>query len=69
MLFDAGKVDFVALSPDSSSVRLYIVCHFGWTGSDAQINSLQTKIHNYIGFAVDGQLASTHPETRERSSS
>ena len=64
-LFDATKVDLVTLSPDHSLAQLYIVNESAWTGSDAQISSLQEKIHNYVSFAVDGQMASTYPETRD----
>ena len=62
VLFDPAKVDSVALSPDGGRVRLYIVSDAAWTGSDAQITSLQEKIHNYVGFALDGQLAADYPD-------
>ena len=63
MSFDATKVDLVTLSPDSAVALLYVVADAPWTGSDAQIHSLQEKIHNYVGFVVDGQLAAQYPET------
>jgi hypothetical protein len=34
-----------------------------WTGSNAQLQSLQEKIHNYVSFALDGQLVQAYPET------
>jgi hypothetical protein len=61
-LFDAAKVDVVTLSADGR-VELYIVQDRAWTGSDAQLNSLQVKVHNYVGYALDGQLARDYPET------
>jgi hypothetical protein len=61
-LFDAVKVEVVALSADGT-VNLYIVQDQPWTGSDAQLNSLQAKVHNYVGYALDGQLARDYPET------
>ena len=63
-LFDATKVDLVTLSPDQSVAQLYIVNDSPWTGSDAQLASLQNKIHNYVSFAVDGQMTVAYPETR-----
>ncbi len=62
-LFDATKVDLVAISPDGKVVDLIIVNDSPWTGSDAQVMSLQQKIHTYVGFALDGQMAATDPET------
>jgi hypothetical protein len=62
VLFDPTKVDLVATAPDGMTAELYIVADAPWTGSDAQIRSLQDKIHNYVGFAVDGQMAQLHPE-------
>jgi hypothetical protein len=40
-----------------------IVSDFVWTGSDTQINSLQGKIHTYVGYARDGKMTKMHPET------
>jgi len=64
-LFDVTKIDLVALSADSSTVCLYNVSDFAWTGSDAQIGSLQAKIQSYVGYALDGQMAAAYPETRD----
>jgi len=61
-LFDPSAVDLVSVSADESTVELHIVTEAQWSGSDAQITSLQQKIHNYVGFAADGQLAATYPE-------
>jgi hypothetical protein len=63
--FSAQTVDLVALSPDGQTARLYIVQANPWTGSDSQVASLQEKIHNYVGFALDGQMVATYPETRD----
>ena len=62
VLFDPGKIDLVAVSPDGDAVRLYIVADGRWSGSDAQIQSLQHKIHNYVSFAADGALREAYPE-------
>ncbi len=62
-VFDDQKIDLVTISPDGSSVGLYIVQSGNWTGSDEQLYSLQAKIHNYVGFALDGQMVRTYPNT------
>lgn len=60
-LFDASKIDLVATTPDGATVELIIVNDTPWTGSDAQVRSLQEKIHNYVGYAADGQLIDAFP--------
>jgi hypothetical protein len=64
VMFEASKVDFVSLSDDGSTVSLYIVSDSPWSGSDAQLESLQNKIHNYVSFALDGPMTATYPETQ-----
>ena len=61
--FDPKKVDLVGLSPDGTTVSLFIVVDCLWSGSDEQIESLQQKVHNYVAFALDGQMVATYPET------
>ena len=61
--FDGRKVDLVTLSPDGSMVLLHIIVGSQWSGSDAQIQSLQEKVNTYVGFALDGQMVATYPET------
>jgi hypothetical protein len=60
--FNDATVDLVAQSPDGSSVLLYVVQEKPWSGSDGQIASLQAKIHNYVGFVLDGQMERAYPE-------
>jgi hypothetical protein len=36
-----------------------------WSGTDEELTTLQAKIHNYVGFALDGQLVATYPETQD----
>lgn len=62
-LFDASKVDLVAISADGTAVEVIIVNDCPWTGSDAQVMSLQEKVHAYVGFALDGQMVAAYPET------
>jgi hypothetical protein len=62
--FSEPTIDLVGVSPDGSTVLIYLVQSGAWTGSDAQISSLQTKIQNYVGFALDGQLVSAYPDVQ-----
>lgn len=62
-LFDARKVDVVALDPGGGAVELVIVADSPWTGSDEQLRSLQAKVQTYVGFALDGPMTDQYPET------
>ena len=62
-LFDPSKVDLVSVSPDGATVLLHIVNEGRWSGSDAQIESLQLKVQTYVGFALDGPMTGAYPET------
>src|SRR4051794_17405404 len=61
-LFDTRTVDFVALSPDRSTVALVIVVDSAWTGSEQQRESLREKIGAYVGYAAGGQLEQEQPQ-------
>lgn len=65
VLFDPSKVDLVSEAADGT-VELVIVVDSPWTGSDAQLTSLQEKVHSYVSFAVDGGLAESYPEVADR---
>ncbi len=65
--FDPGKVDLVSVSPEGTTVNLYIVQSDAWSGSDEQLQTLQQKIHNYVSFALDGPMVEHYPETAELS--
>lgn len=60
-IFDPTKVDVVAASPDQLRVEVIIAQGGPWTGSDHQIDSLQQKIHNYVGFVLDGAMVQHFP--------
>lgn len=64
-LFDAGKVDLVAESAEGT-IELVIVQDQPWTGSDAQLTSLQDKVQTYVSFALDGGLTQQFPEAAGR---
>ena len=59
--FDTTRMDLVTLAEDGSEVRLYVVGDRPWTGSDAQLSSLQEKIQNYVSFVLEGQLGRDYP--------
>ena len=60
--FAVEKIDLVGLSPDGSTVTLYIVQDGTWTDSDTELETLQAKINNYATYAVDGQMTRMNPE-------
>jgi hypothetical protein len=64
-MFDATKIDAVALTPEEDAVLLYIFEREGWTGADEQLLSLQEKVQTYVGFAIDGQMRRDYPETAD----
>ncbi|WP_028653463.1 DUF6572 domain-containing protein [Nocardioides halotolerans] len=64
-LFDPTKVDLVAEASDGA-VELVIVADSPWTGSDAQLSSLQEKVQSYVSYALDGGLSTSHPEVAGR---
>jgi hypothetical protein len=64
-LFDPAKVDLVAESADGI-IELVIVQDRPWTGSDAQVSSLQDKVQTYVSFALDGGLVQQFPEAAGR---
>ena len=62
VLFDPTKIDLVASPSGGGTVDLHIVADGPWSGSDAQLRSLQDKIHAYVGFALDGQMLAMYPD-------
>ena len=60
--FSDQTVDLVGISPDGSEALIFLVQSGAWSGTDSQIASLQSKIRNYVGFAVDGQMVRSYPD-------
>lgn len=60
--FDPTKIDLVAKTADGV-VQLFIFRDQPWSGSDEELLSLQEKVHAYVGFAKDGQLVNSYPDT------
>lgn len=56
------QIDFVSLPPSKSSIDMHIAQNVEWDGSDRIVMLLQEKVHSYVSFALDGQLAATYPE-------
>lgn len=61
---DPSQVDLVALNAEGTSVELFLVNDAGWTGSDAQLESLQMKVQAYVSYAVDGVMVAAYPDTQ-----
>jgi hypothetical protein len=61
-LSDPNVIDLVSVTPDGSTCNLHIVETEPWSDrpDPAQLNE---KLLNYVGFALDGQLAATYPDT------
>jgi hypothetical protein len=59
--FDPTKVDLVGASAEGV-LQLFIVQDQPWSGSDAQLTSLQEKVQTYVSYALDGQLERDYPE-------
>ncbi|MDQ0372847.1 DUF6572 domain-containing protein [Cellulomonas humilata] len=60
-LFDPAQIDVVAESSDGV-IELVVVQANRWTGSDAQLESLQAKVQTYVSFALDGELLQRFPD-------
>ncbi len=60
-LFDPTKIDLVGVV--DGAVELHIVRDSAWTGTDEELRSFQDKVHAYVGYALDGQMAAAYPET------
>jgi hypothetical protein len=63
--FDPTKVDLVAVAA-SGTVNLYIIQDQPWTERESEWRSLNEKIHNYVAFALDGQMGVAYPDTPNR---
>src|SRR5215471_16087769 len=59
-------VDLVAFVPSSGEVVLAIIEERPWDDSDERLFELQRKIHNYVGFALDGGLEKNYPDYGKR---
>jgi hypothetical protein len=60
---DPNTVDLVTKTPEGQYV-LIMVEDRQWDGTNERIVERQTKIHNYVSFALDGQLAQIYPESK-----
>ena len=59
---NADVVDFVAYLPSSGEVALVMIEERRWDVSRERLLEIQAKAHNYVSFALDGQLAKGYPE-------
>jgi len=60
-LFDPTKVDMIS-KKSNGDARLFIIQDQPWTGSDAEIESLEQKVHYYVSFAAGGALVALEPQ-------
>jgi len=58
----ANVVDIVAYNADEDVVILSMVEDRPWDGAKERILQLQTKLNNYLSYALDGQLAKDYPD-------
>ena len=63
---DPITVDLVAVTAEGQVV-LIMVEDRQWDGSNERVLELQTKISNYVSFALDGQMIRLYPEAEGRS--
>lgn len=61
-IYAPEKLDLISINADESAVSLHVVQADEWEGSDEQLRLLQEKIHNYVSYALDGQLEREYPE-------
>ena len=54
-------IDLVSHDAKTDVVTLSMIEERMWDASNERIDQLQTKIHNYVGFALDGQFAKLYP--------
>ena len=62
MNHNSDVIDLVAFIPASNEVVLAIIEEHPWTESKKHLLELQTKIHNYVGFVLDGELEKKYPD-------
>jgi hypothetical protein len=60
-LFDPTKIDVISKKKNGDA-RLFIVQDQPWTGSDAEIESLELKVRYYVSFATGGALVALEPQ-------
>ncbi len=56
-------VDEVALSPDDDAAELILIPSPGWSDTDDEKHELHQRIHNAVGYVLDGRLHEQSPET------
>ena len=59
-------VDLVAYLPKSNEVALVMIENRPWDGSQHRLLEIQSKVHNYVGFALDGQFKQTYSKYADK---
>lgn len=55
-IMEPDRIDFVAVKPNSSVVKLVIADHLTWADFEGHSRRLQDKINAYLEFVESGQL-------------
>lgn len=59
-------IDFIGYNPQTDKVTIAMIEERNWNGSEEQLQQLQEKINNYLSFVLDGQLARTYAEYKNK---
>jgi hypothetical protein len=58
---DPGTVDLITVDANGT-YRLIMIETRPWDPSSERLTQLSIKVHNYVSFALDGDLTRTYPE-------
>lgn len=61
-----GVIDAIGIDETSGRVVMVIRHEAPWDGSDSQLYLLQEKLNAYLSFALDGEMAETFPDSKDR---
>ncbi len=61
-----GVIDLLTHDPASGRVELVMFEPRPWDGGEDQLFELQEKMNAYLSFALDGEMAETHPDLVEK---
>jgi len=59
-------IDFVGYDPKTENLTLAMIEERTWDGSEERLLQLQEKINNYLSFVLDGQLARTYADYKNK---
>ena len=59
-------IDFAGYDPKTDKLTLAMIEERNWDGSEERLLQLQEKINHYLSFVLDGQLARTYPDYKDK---